>query len=174
MVKGSRGNKRRMSMNSKEDNKLLRRYLLGQLSQDEESQIEERLLFDDDYMELLLVVEDEIIESYVGGALPARELKWVEKNFFCSPERIRKLRFEKILERYNSTTHEEEPRFLNRVRQWFSLRRPSHVFVSAATTLLLTVAGVAVWQAFFHQTDLDKGMVALNAAYRVERPVNAR
>src|SRR5262249_51063973 len=57
---------------------------------------------------------------------------------------------------------------------WFSLWRPSHVFVSATSTLLLTVAGVAVWWAFFHQTDLDKGMVALNAAYRDERPVNAR
>jgi CHAT domain-containing protein/Tfp pilus assembly protein PilF len=163
-----------MSMNNKEDNKLLRRYLLGQLGPDEESRIEDRLLFDDDYMELLLVVEDEIIESYIGGALPAREMKWVEKNFFRAPERIRKLRFAKILERYNSTTQEEEPGFLNRARQWFSLWRPSYVFVSATSTLLLTVAGVAVWWAFFHQTDLDKGMVALNAAYRDERPVKAR
>lgn len=55
---------------------------------------------------------------------------------------------------------------------WHWLRRPG--WSVSAPILLIAFTGVFAWQIFFSQTDLDKGLAALNATYRVGRPLEAR
>ena len=55
---------------------------------------------------------------------------------------------------------------------WQWLRRPGWSVI--APVLLIAFAGVFVWQIFLSQTDLDKGLAALNATYRSARPLEAR
>ena len=52
---------------------VLVRYLLGQLSEEEQEQIEEQYIGDGDFLDQLLVVEDDLIDDYVTGSLPAQD-----------------------------------------------------------------------------------------------------
>lgn len=80
----------------------LRRYLLGQLSADEEEQVEVRLLTDAGYAEELDLVVDEITDEYVANVLPDEELKLVESYFLQSQERREKLEFVRALRDYQT------------------------------------------------------------------------
>jgi CHAT domain-containing protein/tetratricopeptide (TPR) repeat protein len=45
---------------------------------------------------------------------------------------------------------------------------------TAAVAAVLLVAALGVWRIYFYQSEVDKGLVALNAAYREQRPIEAR
>lgn len=51
------------------EEKLLRKYLLGELPPERNSLIEERLFLEPEVMELALLVESELMESYLDGEL---------------------------------------------------------------------------------------------------------
>ncbi len=59
-------------------------------------------------------------------------------------------------------------------RAWFWrwLRRPGWGII--LPLLLVAFAGVFAWQIFFSPSELDRGVAALKAAYRLTRPVEAR
>ncbi len=59
-----------------------------------------------------------------------------------------------------------------RASLWQWLRRPHWSVI--APILLVIFTGAFAWQIFFSQTELDKGLAALNATYRVGRPLEAR
>lgn len=79
-----------MNWNLEEENKI-RRYLLGDLPEEAKQQVEENLLRDDEYADWLLVVEDELIDNYVQGALLEHERILFEQNFSMTPRRHEKL-----------------------------------------------------------------------------------
>ncbi len=81
---------------------IIRLYLLGQLAEEERRQFEELLMSRDESFEELLAAEDELIDSYVGGALSAREREQFELYFLATPERRRKVSFARTLSRYIS------------------------------------------------------------------------
>src|SRR5207248_9364877 len=45
---------------------------------------------------------------------------------------------------------------------------------TAAAAILLIGLGVVVWQVFQNQSEVNKGLIALQSAYRQQRPVEAR
>src|SRR5262249_42333374 len=53
----------------------------------------------------------------------------------------------------------------------FSLPVP---IAAAVAILVVAVVGAVTWRVFFYQSDLQKGLIALNESYRQERPVEAR
>ena len=59
----------------------LRKYLLGQLTEAEEEQIEIRLLTDSDFAEEFDIVVDEITDDYISGKFAGDELEQVESIF---------------------------------------------------------------------------------------------
>jgi hypothetical protein len=78
----------------------LRLYLLGLLPQERLPRLEERLLTDEELYEELLIAEDELIDQYLAGELPAREREGFESHFMNAPERSRQLRFAASLRRF--------------------------------------------------------------------------
>src|SRR5688572_28098839 len=70
-------------------------YLLGQLSEDEQAQIEQRYLADPDFHEEILAAERELIDRYVYGELANREL--FETHFLSSPGRRQRVEFARAL-----------------------------------------------------------------------------
>jgi hypothetical protein len=78
----------------------IRKYLLGELAREEQQRLEERLLTEDEYFERLLLVEDELIDSYVQGKLSATERGRFDRHFLATPEHQQKLRFAKALKKY--------------------------------------------------------------------------
>lgn len=82
------------------DEELLRKYLLGELSEPDQQAFEERLLTDDELYDLLLAEEDELVDDYLGGLLSERERERFDSYFLSTPERQRKLSFGEAWKRY--------------------------------------------------------------------------
>ena len=84
--------------NQDQQQQSLIRYLLGDLEEEERRCIEEHLLRDHAYYQLLLVTEDELIDSYVAGELSGRELEQFETHFLRPPQRLEKVEFARALQ----------------------------------------------------------------------------
>lgn len=85
------------------EKKSLRRYLLGEAAGEEQSQIEQRLLTDEDYFNELLRTEEELTDEYVRGELQQGEKENFELHFVNNPERREQVEFARELNRYLST-----------------------------------------------------------------------
>jgi anti-sigma factor RsiW len=65
---------------------LLIRYLLGELSAEEQGRIEERFFTDEEFFEQLSALENELRYDYARGKLSGRHRELFEKRFLASPE----------------------------------------------------------------------------------------
>lgn len=160
----------------------IRRYLLRQLTDDAQERIEQRLLTEEDVFEEVEIAEDELIDEYLAETLSQEERQTFERDFLANPERRQKLRFAKALRRQASAASQkkgliEQDKASPWIwwRQYFAPSSLSDSPLAMAAVLLIVVGlGFAVWRGFFYQSDVDKGLVALNAAYRQQRPTEAR
>lgn len=66
-------------------------YLLGELSEAEETQLEQQYLQDEALHQELLLAEDELIESFLRNEIPAEKLRRFESHFLASPVRRERL-----------------------------------------------------------------------------------
>lgn len=158
-----------------EDERSVRAYLLRELADEEQGQIEERLLSDRDYAELLLIIEDELVDSYVRGDLSENERKDLERFFLTAPGRRRKLKLAKALRRYANNA----PDFATRGVQADPPKVPPQLWyhraawqVAASIVLMLTV-GFVGWRLFIYESLVEKGRAALEDALR-ESPTEGR
>jgi hypothetical protein len=120
----------------------MKKYLLGELAEPEQRDIEQRLMTSNEYFEELLVAEDELVDEYLNGTLSPHEREKFDNHFLCTPERQDKLRFARSLQRYVSI-HAERPQ---KIWAWplsLSFLRASYVIRgwSMATALLMMVVG---------------------------------
>lgn len=161
----------------------VRRYLLKQLSGEEQSALEERLLTedepssDDDLFTEVEIVEDELINEYLAHELSQDERKRFEEHFLTTPEREAKLRSAQAMKRYLDGIRPHPQSIWDRLRRL--LKPPGKPFfltpVGVAISILLFAGlGLTVWRVAFYRSDLDKGLIALNKAYKQERPIEAR
>ena len=79
---------------------MIRQYLLGQLAEQQQQAIEQRLLTEDDLFEELEVIEDELFDEYIADELTPDDRKQFEQYFLSSPERQRELKFAAGLREY--------------------------------------------------------------------------
>ncbi|MEA2203412.1 MAG: hypothetical protein QOE77_188 [Blastocatellia bacterium] len=142
----------------------IREYLLGHLTEAEEEQVELRLLTEPDFAEEYDIVVNEVTDDYIAGKFDGEDLKHVEEDFFQSPARRDKLKFALTLKQRKSELDTEK-----RYKQ-----RPFRRYLAIAASLLLAIGGFYAWQIFFHQSEVEKGLLALNAAYREQRPLELR
>jgi hypothetical protein len=82
-----------------EDKQLITQYLLGELEEEMQAKVQDRLLCDREFFDRLAIEENELIDDYLRGALTrGRQEKFVSY-FLASPVRHQKLRFAKALKR---------------------------------------------------------------------------
>ncbi len=148
----------------------LRRYLLGQLADNAREEIEKDLVASDEVFDELLIVEDEITDEYLSGKLSSEDRAGFEQHFLATPERHEKLRFGRAFNRYLSANRIDPP-----LPQpaWIQQIFSTPVRIGVAAIVLLAI-GLGVWRIFFFQSEVDKGLLALNAAYREQRPLESR
>jgi hypothetical protein len=140
-----------MSRDISSENTLMR-FLLGQASEEERSQIEQRFLGDGDYYEQLLIVEDELRCAYANGSLTAADREQFEKRFMPFPdERPRVELARDMLSELSGVIVESTPELqVNKERHgpWtrlgplFSFKIPVVGSATAAAALFLVVAGL--------------------------------
>lgn len=79
--------------------KLIARYLLGELPEEQQVAIEDRAFADKDYLALVTAVENDLIDEYVRHELSATERRQFETRFLASAERRKRVEFAKALTR---------------------------------------------------------------------------
>jgi len=133
-----------------QDEGMPRRYLLGQMDDEEQAIVEQRLLTDDDFFAELEMCRDELVESYLAHELTAAERESFEQNFLASPEGKRAKGFARALNRYviNQRTASEKPGWAEQLAAFW---RSQTVLLrgAAAVAVILIVVGifwVASWQ----------------------------
>lgn len=85
-----------------DDPKIITAYLLGELSEHEQEQLEARYFADDALFEQLLAIEDELIDRYARGEISGPERLRLERHFMKSPARRKRVRFAEALLRHIS------------------------------------------------------------------------
>lgn len=83
---------------------VLARYLLGELTEEEQVRVEERAFSDPETLAQMLAVENDLIDEYVRGELPDEARRSFELKFLNSAERRRKIEFAGTLARLNPTS----------------------------------------------------------------------
>jgi len=76
-----------------DDDDAIAQYLLGLLSDEERSAVQERLFQDEDYFDRIRAIEYELLDSYSRGEMPASERALLESTLLASAEGRRKLDF---------------------------------------------------------------------------------
>jgi hypothetical protein len=87
----------------------MRKYLLGELSQEEQSEVEERLFLDSEYFQRLQMFEDDLIDDYVYEELSPDEREKFDNYFLSNPERYESLRIAQALKKYTSSNPSSIP-----------------------------------------------------------------
>src|SRR5205807_5864711 len=75
----------------------VRKFLLGTLPPQDCEELEEKLFANEEFVRLIDLVEDEIIDEYVDGSLSPEDRKAVESYFLRPPNRQQKLKFARML-----------------------------------------------------------------------------
>ncbi|MDQ1522374.1 MAG: hypothetical protein QOE47_298 [Pyrinomonadaceae bacterium] len=163
-----------------EDQILLRQYLLGELEEEAQHSVEERLFTRREYLDEMLIAEDELIDSYLSGSLSGREAEDFTRHFLLTPERRLKLRFARSLKKYVSTAEDERsPEPVNVAATEFAKRRSwtpaflQHLRPAGYAPLLLAAALVLLvaygsWSLILFQqqqqqrAELEAELIALN------------
>ena len=76
---------------------LLVRYLLGDLPDQQQAEIEDRAFSDPEYLRNIQAVESDLIDEYVRGGLSKADRRHFEQRFSASAERRRKIEFARAL-----------------------------------------------------------------------------
>lgn len=162
----------------------LRLYLLGLLPPPEQNRVEEWLLAAPNHFERMLLVEEELIDSYVCDDLLSNERAQFENYFLSAPEQRVKLRLAKALTRQATTKNSfaesrrqaavvtKEGRLPRASTGWRWLFAPAWAIPVVAVILLCV--GVGAWWMFFRQSELGAAQVALRSAYSDWRSHEAR
>lgn len=127
--------------------------------------MELRLLTDAGYCEELDLLVNALIDQYVENELSAEDRDRVGQYFLESKERRDKLEFALALKRRKAELLSDKGH-----------RRKALTFYwpIAASVLVLLGLSVVVWQTRFSQPNLSNGLDALQAAFREQRPIEAR
>ncbi len=161
-----------------DNEKVIRRYLLGDLAQDDLTRVEIRLLEDAEFAAQVQLVEGELLEEYLDSALTASEHAQCEAHFLAAPPRQRQLAVARALRRYAAQASEIElkqtaPPFTAAVKRWWAtLLQPSWGWAVAVVFML--AVGWGVWRMQVAPSQVEIGLQAMAQAYRGQRPLEAR
>ena len=83
---------------------LLKRYLLGNLSESEQDRIEELYFTKDDHLDELLIAENQLLEDYLAGNLTHKETRDFKRNYLTTPEKRLRLQLVKRIHEQATST----------------------------------------------------------------------
>jgi len=129
------------------DDKQIVRFLLGQLSEDKRTGIEDRMFTDDRFYEQVLAVQEELADDYVLENLTPDQRVAFERSFLRSPQRRERIAFAEAFTRAlaSQTSRQTNAAFEPRVGRWRSLFGSSNGFQWAAVAAALALLIGASW-----------------------------
>jgi cellobiose-specific phosphotransferase system component IIA len=132
-----------------EEKQLLNRYLLGELSEAEQTSLEADYFSDPELFERLVGIENELVDGYARGSLPTAVRKRFEEHYLAHPDRQERARFAIALAaKLDQQSVVEQGTTANRslwsqLKALFISHRSALAYVTAVGCLVLLVG--AVW-----------------------------
>ena len=124
--------------------KLISRYLLGELSEEQQVEIEDRAFADKEYLASITAVENDLIDEYVRHELSEADRRKFESRFLASAERRKRVEFAKALSRVPAVAKKTQPAswsWRESLYAFISGLNPAAKFAFAAAMLILLVGG---------------------------------
>jgi hypothetical protein len=134
-------------MESEQEKRMIH-YLLGRLSDQEQTELEVRYLADDDCFAELLAMEDELRDAYARGELSAADREAFERRLLLSPQQVRKQEFAYTLSRYLMEAvppPSPRPGVAGKWKSWLRLVRPRFVLIPVLSACLLVLVAAGWW-----------------------------
>jgi hypothetical protein len=130
----------------------LKSYLLGLLSEAEQTQLELELLSEAEAYEQLLVAEEELIEAYLQDELTDAEKAKFERVFLAHPSRQQQLQYAQSLHDYarKPQVQVKEAGGAARQQPFWERFRPQKWALAMVGTVLLAGVGWLWWQSHQH------------------------
>lgn len=128
----------------------IRQYLLGELTEQEQLEIEDRAFADRGVLEEILAVEQDLIDDFVSGDIPEDKRPGFETHFLASTERRKKVAFAKALAKVvnesfvPATDVAVAPSWRTRLAGFFTSPMPAYSFAAASVLLFLVGAWLVV------------------------------
>jgi anti-sigma-K factor RskA len=134
------------------------RYFLGELSETEQTAVEERFFTDADFSDWLDEVETDLIDSYVRGELDAAQRRKFEQNFLVSGRRQSRVKAAAALWEKEKSFAPAAVAETAKPSVWESLKNfisfPQLAYASLGVLLLALIGVIAfIWQ---HPTEIVK------------------
>ncbi len=147
----------------------IRRYLLGQLTDDERQLVEERIFTDPAFFADVQMTEEELLEDYVFKILPSEEAEKFASRLLVSSEQVRHYEATRALKEYSDAEAKRgSSPFFRQMRSGWGL--------AIAATVIVAIA-IGIWMR--RTNSIEREVAALNVAgersetgsdYRVELP----
>ena len=131
---------------SVENETLIARYLLGELPEEQQVQIEDRAFSDKEYLATITAVENDLIDEYVRGELSATDQQRFENRFLASAERRKRVEFAKALRTVVSESPAPEKKVIQTAPGW-SWRESLYAFLNGlnpAARLAFVAAAIVI------------------------------
>jgi len=129
------------------DEIVLRRYVLGQVSEEEQHQVEARYFEDEAFLQQLLVTEQDLMGAYIRHELSPGDRQQFEQHFLTIPRRRREVElaeaFGKAVESLGQPIDESSraPRLVQSALRWPGASRASARWLAVAAGLLMLLGG---------------------------------
>jgi hypothetical protein len=128
--------------------KTLRRYVLDTLEEESRLKLEELLVKDSDAFEALGVIEDELTEEYLDGALGEAEKLGFERHYLSAPDRAREPEFFSALRARASVSAAGQPHVSRwDPARWFRPVSLQPAWLGAAAAVLVLSLAANAWLA---------------------------
>ncbi|MGH9855126.1 MAG: hypothetical protein ACREBD_35285 [Blastocatellia bacterium] len=132
--------------------RLMVRYLLGELPESEVERLDEQSFADDDFFRRLQTVENDLIDAYARGEMAPGEREQFERHFLTTPKRRERAAFAEALAAFRFEQPTNDPAGAaqtERISLWqsfinfFRVPRPTLQFSLAAASVVLLLG--AAW-----------------------------
>ena len=129
---------------------LIRRFLLGDVDEEERERIERRFISDHEVYDKIVVLEDELIEDYLEDSLTASDREKFYAQYGHTPEERRRLRIVKAIKDHAVAEAMSSQRARSAKSKWpnffaaLRLRNPGFLIPVVAVLIIAFVAGL-VW-----------------------------
>ena len=125
------------------DPETVRKYLLGQLNDDQQQTFEQRLLTEDELTQELDVITEELVDEYLSEQLTTKESEWFEQHYLASPQGKQSQRFATTFHRYisDNLTETKKTGWAERLTAFWN-RQAVPVRAVAALAVVVIVVGI--------------------------------
>jgi hypothetical protein len=154
-----------------DNEKLITRYLLGELPEEQQIEIEDRAFADKEYLANITTVENDLIDEYVRHELSESDRRRFEERFLASAERRKRIEFAKALASVQSEVtvpekaSQRSSSWRDSIYAFLSGLNPALRFAAVGAVILLVVGGA--W--LFTETVRLRGQLTQLQAEQTQR-----